>query len=127
MKQLGCYVALFFMTLGTYHAQAQMQVDEVKVTHSSKETDDSKRIIADIQLSPIPAKDVLNLQFQTRQATSIHIQISSIMGRIIHEKIIAINDGLHTKTFNIENFPRGTYFLSIGTGQHTQTKRFVKR
>jgi len=72
-----------------------MQVDEVATTNLYDEnTDDSKHVlITDIQLSPIPAKDVR----------------------------------LHTRTFNITNFPRGTYFLSVGTGKHTQTKRFVKR
>lgn len=129
MKRLGYFAALFFTMLFTYPVQAQMQVDKVEaINRYDENTDDSKRIlITDIRLSPIPAKDVLTLRFQTRQASSIHIQINNIMGRVIHEKRIATDNGLHTRTFNIANFPRGTYFLSMSTGQHKQTKRFVKR
>lgn len=129
MKRLGYFAALFFTVLFTCPVQAQMQADKAEITNRYDEnTDDSKRIlITDIRLSPIPAKDVLTLQFQTRQASSIHIQISNIMGRVIHEAKVATDSGLHTCTFNIANFPRGTYFLSMSGGQHKQTKRFVKR
>jgi len=129
MKRLGYFTALFFTVLFIHPLQAQMQVDKAATPNVyDKNRDDSKHVlIVDIRLSPIPAKDILNLQFKTQQATSIHIQINNIMGRVIHEVRATTNSGLHTHTFDIANFPRGTYFLSIGTGQHTQTKRFVKR
>lgn len=117
MKRLGCFTALFFTVLFIHPVQAQMSYAQYVDKHI---------LTADIQLSPIPAKDVLNLQFQTQQTVPVHIRISSLTGRVIHKAKLAANSGLHTQTFDIADFPRGTYFLSVSAGQYTQTKRFVK-
>jgi|GEM_PF-1172562 len=77
------------------------------------------------QLSPIPADDFIHLEFDTPQITTT-IYITSVIGQIIHQETTT-GTALQSKTFNIADFPKGLYFLTIDDGENIQTKRFVKQ
>lgn len=102
--------------------------DVVKVYDLSGLTTSTSSVLPvdnNIQLSPIPSKDFIHVQFDTRQPTAT-IHIANTIGQIIHQETTT-GTALQSKTFNIVDFQKGLYFLTIDDGENAQTKRFVKQ
>lgn len=74
-----------------------------------------------ISISPNPAKDVLNIKFNSANPSSCFIY--DINGRLIKTAYLNANSNNKISTYNLKN---GLYFLNIKNEQLNKTVRFVK-
>ncbi len=74
---------------------------------------------------PVPAKDEITLQLESSQ-TVVEVNISNIVGEVIHIQELQLPEGVHQFTFDISNYTNGVYFLTINNGDKKGTQRFVK-
>ncbi len=77
----------------------------------------------EIQLSvyPNPAKDQLNISFDTQLDGNIFMKISDITGRIIQQNILDSSDN----TIDLSQFSTGSYILSIQNGNAVYTEQII--
>lgn len=74
---------------------------------------------------PVPAKNEITLQLESSK-TTIEIRISNIVGEVIHTRELQVSEGVNHFTFDISEYTKGVYFLTINNDDKSGTKRFVK-
>ncbi len=87
--------------------------------------------INEFKLYPNPFSDQINIEFYAYSSDYVKISMFNICGNVIFEKdihslnnnknIIVLND-----LFNIQNIPKGIYFIQISTLNYQITKRLIK-
>ena len=78
------------------------------------------------KLFPNPFNPVLNIDFEINQAGLVKVEISDITGAIV--KIVYdgyMTMGKHQKSWNSENLPSGTYFVTLEFENLSLTKKVV--
>ena len=73
-----------------------------------------------ISLSPNPANDVVNWIFQNPTNSKTYLEVYSITGQLLINKIT--NDNF----LEIKNFDSGMYFLKINNGENLYSGKFIK-
>jgi len=74
---------------------------------------------------PVPAKDEITLQLESPQ-TAVGVRIINIIGEVIHLQELHLSEGVNQVTFDISEYTKGIYFLTIDNGDKNGTQRFVK-
>lgn len=74
-----------------------------------------------VTLYPNPARDILNVSFNS-EAEEVSYSVIDILG-----KTIISETGKNRSTINVGNLKQGIYFLKFTDGKNQYTKRFVKR
>jgi len=74
---------------------------------------------------PVPSKEEITLQLESNQST-IEIHITNIIGKVIHSQDLHTSGGVNHLTFDISDYAKGVYFLTINNGDKNGTQRFVK-
>ncbi len=95
---------------------------EVNVVNNMPEYFQSK-----IKLSPNPAKDFIELNYELTNQQNIKLKIIDIQGQVIAEEHLGqLDKGRHSHRINTSSFVSGTYFLQVlnKEGQF-ENKRFV--
>ncbi len=77
-----------------------------------------------LSLSPVPSKSVLNVQFDA--VNDVVLRIYDTTGKVLNEKIVAVNAFNNNLILTIDNYPEGMYILSVNDGVRVQTAKFVK-
>ena len=82
----------------------------------------------DVKIFPNPAKVELYLEYQTFDATSLQINLSSIKGDLIYNLFHSEQPVLHRDFFfDIRSLPQGAYLLTlIRNGKVSKTISFIK-
>jgi len=80
--------------------------------------------VDDIQISPIPANDILYINLNTNKKIDLQIQLKNIHGQILIEKQESIS-GNWNNSFNISHLPSGTYFLTLESGNEIMTRKVL--
>ena len=77
-------------------------------------------------LFPNPFNPVLNIDFEISQAGWVKVEISDITGAIVNIVYDGyMTMGKHQKSWNSENLPSGTYFVTLEFENSSLTKKVV--
>jgi flagellar hook assembly protein FlgD len=73
---------------------------------------------------PNPAVDVINVDYQTEQNSSVTIEIISMNG----QRVMTLNEGMkstgkHSAKMDVATLPAGNYFVAIQAGNSRVAKR----
>ena len=83
--------------------------------------------IKDFVLYPNPVKNNLNIEFNSRENTTVNISITNMMGQNVYSSNKQINEGNNTIKINTNNYKSGIYFVNISNNKGMLiTKKFVK-
>jgi len=76
---------------------------------------------------PVPANDLINIQFEDNARGTIKLTIADVTGRIIHsEDYSDIRQG-QVKTVDSSDFNEGIYLLNVISAGSKSTKKIVVR
>ncbi|NTW23572.1 MAG: T9SS type A sorting domain-containing protein [Lentimicrobium sp.] len=82
---------------------------------------------SDFTVYPIPANDLINIQFEDNARGTIKLTIADVTGRIIHsEDYSDIRQG-QVKTVDSSDFNEGMYLLNVISSDNRITKKIVVR
>ena len=79
----------------------------------------------DLQLFPIPATGILNVQYELVSAGHCDMRISNILGQVLMIEAASEIPGLHQTQIDLSNFTRGIYLLELQSGRERVVKKFV--
>jgi Secretion system C-terminal sorting domain/Domain of unknown function (DUF4397) len=80
----------------------------------------------DFILSPNPAKQQANLNFDLASPSDVQIQIVNAMGAVVQSsKFAGLAKGTHQLPLDLANMPDGYYFVKLQTASGSQTKKLV--
>ncbi|MBA3901587.1 MAG: T9SS type A sorting domain-containing protein, partial [Bacteroidetes bacterium] len=87
-------------------------------------TDESKPLSA----FPNPTSGLLNISFSVTGNSIVELSIYDILGNKVAEIVNGyLPEGIHKRTYNLDNFPGATYFCRLVTGDKVETIKLVKR
>ncbi len=78
-----------------------------------------------VQLSPVPAQDFLNVQYQAPAETTVTVNVYDISGRTILAQTVNANAGLQSMQLDLNDFAAGMYFIRLTTATEELTERFI--
>jgi aminopeptidase N len=78
------------------------------------------------QLSPNPAKEILNVQFKAEKAEKITFEIVNELGQIISKTSVNALTGDNSMTLDVRDLAKGFYVLKCSTVSKIGLQKFVK-
>lgn len=100
------------------------------ITNTTSSTADLQASLSDLKLSPNPALNRLNIQFQQQHTNSdINISIYNAQGQVLlaQQNTIA-SKGRHSISLDIDQLPTGMYFVSLADQYgNVQTSKLIKQ
>jgi subtilisin family serine protease/photosystem II stability/assembly factor-like uncharacterized protein len=93
---------------------------------STTTVDELSRNSTTITLSPLPAGDILNIDYASENEGKYTIDIFDISGNRLIEIPVELVNGNNKFSVDIKNLTSGTYILTIKNGNKLETKKFVK-
>ncbi len=78
-----------------------------------------------MRLFPNPANQILNVGFNTPEATEVMLQITDFSGKVVLVKELTSIAGEQIETVNTADLSAGFYFANIITPKGMQTQKFV--
>lgn len=76
---------------------------------------------------PNPASRIASIRFTAKKPTNTELRLSSIDGRLLLSKQIAVEEDLNTIQFDVSNFISGLYFISLQTDNTIFTGKLIIR
>ncbi len=83
-------------------------------------------IISDIQLSPVPVIDRLQVRIESQQSADLTMSIADISGQVIASARHTVTTGENMVTMATETLLPGFYVLMISDGRAAKAYKFVK-
>jgi hypothetical protein len=77
-----------------------------------------------LQLSPVPAHDVINVQFAAT-TTPTTLTLYDVTGKVLEQQRLPL--GSNQSLFSLQQLSAGTYMISYNNGIVTQSVKFVKQ
>lgn len=78
-----------------------------------------ENVVLDIKLYPNPVRDILNIETNNIEITSINIF------NVLGSKILTLNE-VENNNINISNLKKGVYFIQINANGNSITKKIIK-
>ena len=78
------------------------------------------------QTYPVPAKDVVNVQFNSNQNNTVHVSVYDVAGKLMATQSATATKGSNTLQIDVANYAAGMYFVTLNNGNDTATVRIVK-
>jgi hypothetical protein len=105
------------------HALSASEIAQLYGDTSTKIVDTKSNRLGDLSISPVPAKDVLNVNYSVADNTGLStVTVFNINGRLVMSK--EINNTSNTK-LNVSNLPAGIYMLKLTNKGESLMKKFV--
>lgn len=77
---------------------------------------------------PNPFQNTVNIQFEVRERTQVHLEVMDLLGRKIVTLVEEpVNEGTHEVIFNAEGLPSGVYLARLTIDSIAQTSQIVLR
>jgi hypothetical protein len=67
----------------------------------------------DIMLFPNPASTITEINFRVPQAGHVTMQVTNALGKLMHIRQFDYSGIGHIEKLDVQQFPAGTYFISI--------------
>ena len=78
-----------------------------------------------ISLFPNPAKETLNVRYESSQAASGQLFVRDIFGKTISVKNVDLSTGTNSFKVSLNSLSNGTYFIEIENGTESLVRRFM--
>ena len=79
-----------------------------------------------LQLSPVPAHNVLQIAYVATQKSTINAVVYDALGSVLDVFCVAANEGKGTYTLAIDSYASGIYFVRLNDSQYSAVAKFVK-
>lgn len=91
-------------------------------------TIDKANEVKTIKVYPNPANDYTNISFDVTERANVNINVFNMQGKLVKTKTINnVSEGLFTNQINVNELPKGTYFINIQAGNGKfKTAKFIK-
>jgi hypothetical protein len=126
------------VTAGTYYARVYPKSNgafnagscytlRVQTGTASKNGGSADMLYLTTKLSvfPNPARNTVNLVFNTEEGGSATISVINQTGSVVLNKIIGVNTGDNTRKLDVGNLANGMYFIKIQKGSAIQMAKLV--
>ncbi|MDD4970290.1 MAG: T9SS type A sorting domain-containing protein [Paludibacter sp.] len=77
-------------------------------------------------LYPNPAKEVLQVRFDSKADENVLIQILNIQGKVVSQQQLTSIDGRNTVEIRVGSYPHGLYLCRLQTGTKIESTKFIK-
>ena len=77
-----------------------------------------------INIYPNPAKDVVNVQFESNNNSKTTVELYSMLGSLVYSQDYTDNN-VQTISINTINLKNGVYFISVKNGENTTQKQLI--
>ncbi len=82
--------------------------------------------ISRLSLYPNPVKDAVTLKVFSDKTKTLQVDIVNAEGKLIQSQKLGLNEGANTRTLNLANLPKGTYFARVTTANEQVAVKFEK-
>lgn len=97
--------------------------------NEEKDEDTAATPLAEIMnirnLYPMPATDVLNVDFFSVADGTTTLTIYDMMGRKVQQTVEDVREGQNTTELNVNDLVAGTYVLEVNDGQYTSSRQII--
>lgn len=80
-----------------------------------------------IFLYPNPARDRLTLSYHTNERSTFTLEIIDVLGRVVEQKQLSVEEGINNFDLNLETYTAGTYLLRTTDVLTVNAELFVKQ
>ncbi len=77
------------------------------------------------EIYPIPAVDVLNIEFDAEEAEEFEMTIMDVTGKEMAKTTIQANQGQNLIKLDVQAYPSGYYLIKLSNGRNTLVEKFI--
>ena len=81
---------------------------------------------ASVKVFPNPIEDVVNLQLELKENTSLNVSVINLLGKMLISEKENLSQGINTLSINLKDLPTGVYFLNLSDGVEIISKKIIK-
>ena len=103
-------------------------VDNIKFPTGNFTTDINDIVVnTELNIYPTPAKDIVNIAFNTNNKSKLSIQIVDTYGHVVkhYNNIITSEKGIMKARINVQDLSAGAYFVLIRTKNTVSSKQLI--
>ena len=89
--------------------------------------EDPNQVIEDYSLFPNPASELLNISLDIKSSMDVQTMLYDAHGRLLKSQTVRVTQGSNNIQLDINEIPKGLYFISIVGDGMRLTDRFVKQ
>lgn len=91
-----------------------------------KENNELTKTINSLKVYPNPVSNNANLEYKVSKTSNVTINIFNLTGKLVSSKTINNQaSGNYTYNFNVTNFEKGTYIVSVSTNGNKSISKFI--
>lgn len=98
---------------------------DIKAWGKTAGLSDNKLQMDNMDFYPNPNNGKFNLKFNLKGKGNTEITVMNLEGKVIYNEKLNDFTGAYDKEIDISNNPKGTYFVRLVQGQHSQLKKIV--
>ena len=80
-----------------------------------------------LSVFPIPANDVVNINFTAEASGEAVLSLTDMMGRTISQRSLQVTEGLQTQTIDLSTAASGAYLVRVNVDGRQMVKRIVRQ
>jgi len=88
--------------------------------------DINENVNTKLSLYPVPAVDVLTVQFSLKSAEKMNIQMIDLQGKTVYQQRVDGQMGINNQIINVSALHHGLYFLRLKSETKNETAKFLK-
>jgi len=108
---------------GTLLTKGTFENIDAPLVSSNQSLSNAKTFTA--HLSPNIITEQLSIQFTVPTISNLNITIFDRLGRVVNTKKLTAIIGQHKETFEVDDLPKGYYFLNINDSKNTVSHKFI--
>ena len=78
-----------------------------------------------LEVYPNPSRDIFNVSFTSEEAQTINVKVVNVIGEVVYTENLEEFAGQYTNIVDMNNQPKGVYFLEITTNTGGINKKIV--
>ena len=106
------------------HSGANFDINTSNVTVTSVY---EIKAVEEFKVFPNPATDRINVQVELKENADLQMRLTNLTGQVVQEQNVQFITGENTMNVDIQELPRGVYFLSFQSGTQMMTYRVIKQ
>jgi hypothetical protein len=72
-------------------------------------------LVSGLDVYPNPSRDIFNISFSTKASQTVNVQVVNLLGEEIYTEELVDFEGYHQTVVDMNDKPKGVYFLEITT------------
>lgn len=80
-----------------------------------------------VVIYPNPANDILNLRFETQNASTVFLKVFNMLGQLVLESNLEGKSGINAFSISLDGLSSGEYCLQVNSSVLSKTFKFTKK